>query len=158
MRQHPDEMVAVAAGDAGVADVAALRRPRRSTGAKPSLWPLPWSSISTRWVVPTRLSSQAVRRAAAASRSRAARALTISRSTCGIRAAGVPGRGEKGKTWAAITSQSSSRRRLFRAIASVSVGKPAIRSAPMVASGRAALIRSTSPHRVGAASGGASCA
>ena len=37
------------------------------------------------------------------------------------------------------------------AISSFRSGKPAIRSAPIVASGRALLIRSTSAHRVGAA-------
>jgi UDP-GlcNAc:undecaprenyl-phosphate GlcNAc-1-phosphate transferase len=38
------------------------------------------------------------RRSAAATRSRAARAFIASRSTCGMRAAGVSGRGENGKT------------------------------------------------------------
>ena len=60
-----------------------------------------------------------------------------------MRAAGVFGRGEKGKMWAAITSQSSSRFKLLVAASSVSVGNPAMRSAPTVASARAALIRST---------------
>ena len=63
--------------------------------------------------------------------------------SCGIRAAGVSGRGENGKTWAATMSQSSSSFRLFSAISSVSVGNPAMRSAPIVAPGRAALMRST---------------
>ena len=61
-------------------DVAARRRRRCATGAKASLWPLSLFSISTGCVVPTRLSSQAARRIAAASRRRAARALMISRS------------------------------------------------------------------------------
>ena len=64
-------------------------------------------------------------------------------STCGMRAAGVSGRGEKGKMCAATMSQSSSNFSVFSAISSVSVGNPAMRSAPIVASARAALIRST---------------
>ena len=67
------------------------------TGAKLSAWPLPPFSMSTGWTVPTRLSSQRVRRAAAASRRRAARALTTSGASCGMRAAGVFGRDENGK-------------------------------------------------------------
>ena len=39
--------------------------------------------------------------------SRAARSFAISRGTCGMRAAGVPGRGEKGKTCRCVSPHSS---------------------------------------------------
>jgi hypothetical protein len=60
-----------------------------------------------------------------------------------MRAARVVDRGEKGKMCAAMLSQSSSGLKVLIAISSVSVGNPAIRSAPIVASGRTALIRAT---------------
>ena len=71
--------------------------PGMATGAKLPVWPVPLPSISTGWTLPMRLSSQFERRRRAASRKRAARALISLRSTWGIRAAGVFGRGEKGK-------------------------------------------------------------
>ena len=83
------------------------------TGAKPSLWPFSLILDQHALAGADQRVEPARRRAAAASRSRAARALTISRSSCGIRAAGVSGRGEKGKTCAAMMSQSSSSRSEF---------------------------------------------
>ena len=41
------------------------------------------------------------------SRRRRARSFTTSRATCGMRAAGVPGRGENGKTWRCVSPHSS---------------------------------------------------
>jgi hypothetical protein len=114
------------------------------TGAKFSAWPLPSSrSTSTLCREPTRPFSQAALRRAVASRSRRARALTSSGSTRGMRAAGVPRLGEKGKIWPMTMSHSSISRRLRRCIASVSVGKPAMRSAPIAISGRLAFRRAT---------------
>ena len=60
-----------------------------------------------------------------------------------MRAAGVPRFGEKGKMWPITMSHSSTRRSLFSAISSLSVGKPAMRSAPIAISGRLALSRAT---------------
>ena len=87
--------------------------PSTRTGAKSSLWPLAVILDQHALGRADQAVEPGARRAAAASRSRAARALTISRSTCGMRAAGVSGRGEKGKTWAAMMSQSSSSLRLL---------------------------------------------
>ena len=89
--------------------------------------------------------------AAAARSARGAGLRTTSRGTCGIRAAGVPGRGEKGKMWPNTMSQSSISASVLAAIASVSVGKPAIRSAPIAISGRFAFSRSTIATACGAA-------
>ncbi len=137
------QVIAVAAGDAGQADLAALA-PSIATGAKLSRVALavrlrrvpaasyrPGCRASRCGARPQ--PREAVRRVPSPARA----------ASCGMRAAGVFGRGEKGKMCAATMSQSSSNFRLFSAISSVSVGNPAIRSAPMVASGRAALIRST---------------
>ena len=66
---------------------------------------------------PARASS-AASAAAPAARSRAARSRTIAGSSCGIRAAGVPGRGLYGKTWtkarphSAIRSEAAAEHRL----------------------------------------------
>src|SRR5579872_3083733 len=51
----------------------------------------------------------------------------------GMRAAGVPARGLKGKTCRLESPASSTSLRLFWNMASVSVGKPAIKSAPKAA-------------------------
>ena len=56
---------------------------------------------------------------------------------------GVPRFGEKGKMWPMTMSHSSTSRSDVSAISSVSVGKPAIRSAPIAISGRLALSRAT---------------
>ncbi len=69
-------------------------------------------------------------------RSRAARCLTTPRSTCGMRAAGVPLRGENGKTCRCVRPHSSTILSEFSNISSVSVGKPAMMSAPKTMSGR----------------------
>ena len=58
------------------------------------------------------------------------------RATCGMRAAGVPGRGENGKTWSCVSPHSSTRSSERSNIASVSVGKPAMMSPPNATSGR----------------------
>ena len=60
------------------------------------------------------------------SRKRAARSLMTARSSCGMRAAGVPGRGENGKTCSCVSPQSSTKSSERMNIASVSVGKPAM--------------------------------
>ncbi len=57
-------------------------------------------------------------------------------ASCGMRAAGVPGRAEYGKTCRKVRPHSSTSASEFANIASVSVGKPAIRSAPNTMSGR----------------------
>ena len=72
---------------------------------------------------------------APSARRRAARSRTAAPSTCGIRAAGVPARALNGKTCSQVRPQSSTSRSEFSNIASVSVGKPAIRSAPNTISG-----------------------
>ena len=64
-------------------------------------------------------------------------------------AAGVPGRGEKGKTWRCVSPHSSTSASVFSNMASVSVGKPAMRSAPKTMSGRAA--RSSAQKRTASA-------
>ena len=104
--------------------------------------------------------SQAVRRRSpSAARSRGGPRLERrAGATCGIRAAGVPGRGREGED---VAHGRCRNRRSARAccsnIASVSVGKPAIRSAPIAMSGRAAFSRRRSrPPRRGC--GGASSA
>ena len=62
--------------------------------------PCPHFSTSTLSIAPMPLSRNALRTAARrASRSRLARSRATPPSTCGIRAAGVPGRGEYGNTW-----------------------------------------------------------
>ena len=66
----------------------------------------------------------------------AARSFTTARATCGMRAAGVPGRGENGKTCRCVRPHSSTRSSERANIASVSVGKPAMMSAPNTTSGR----------------------
>ena len=53
-----------------------------------------------------------------------------------MRAAGVPGRGENGKTCSCVSPHSSTRSSERANIASVSVGKPAMMSAPNTTSGR----------------------
>ena len=85
-------------------------------------------------------------------------ALAIGGGTWGMRAAGVPRFGEKGKMWPITMSHSSIRRSEFSCIASVSVGKPAIRSAPIAISGPLRLQPRHRLDRVGAASGAASSA
>ena len=52
-----------------------------------------------------------------------------------MRAAGVPGRGENGKTCRCVSPQSSTRSSERENISSVSVGKPAMMSAPNTTSG-----------------------
>ncbi len=92
-------------------------------------------------------------RAAPARRARAsrrARSLTTAPGSCGIRAAGVPGRGENGKTCRCVSPHSSTRSSERRNIASVSVGKPAIRSAPNTISGRSRRTCVAERDRIGA--------
>ena len=57
--------------------------------------------------------------------------------------AGVPGRGEKGKTWTEAMGSDESSAIVDRWSSSVSPGKPAITSAPMAAPGRARTADST---------------
>ncbi len=95
--------VPVSAGPSAPVMRTGMMRPIRSgaaglasrTSAKPGAWPRsPGRSINTGWTDPARLRSHAARRAADASRSAAARSLRSAGATCGIRAAGVPSRGE----------------------------------------------------------------
>ena len=67
-----------------------------------------------------------------------------------MRAAGVPGRSLYGKTCRNGRSAASTKARVSANRASVSVGKPAIRSAPMAMPGRSARARSIAARRVGA--------
>jgi hypothetical protein len=80
------------------------------------------------------------------SRRRAPRSLMMLRGSCGIRAAGVPGRGENGKTWRWVRPHSSTILSEFKNISSVSVGKPAMISAPNTTSGR--ILRTSSQNRM----------
>ena len=116
MPRPPISMIAVAAGDARRAGLAALGagdRDRRESVAVALAAVLDQHGLA--WCRRGRRAS-ACAASAAASRRRAARALTISRSSCGMRAAGVSGRGEKGKMCAATMSQSSSSFSVFSAI------------------------------------------
>ena len=58
--------------------------------------------------------------------------------SCGMRAAGVIGRGLKGKTCRKASAASSTKSRVLSKAASVSVGKPAMKIGPEGASGRTA--------------------
>ena len=69
-------------------------------------------------------------------RRRAARSWRVDLGSCGMRAAGVPRRAENGKTCRWVSPASSISASVRSNIASVSVGKPAIRSAPNAMSGR----------------------
>ena len=81
---------------------------------------------------------------------RRARSFTIARSSCGMRAAGVPGRGENGNTCRCVRPHSARRASSERRnISSVSVGKPAMRSAPNTMSGRSRRDRVAERDRVG---------
>ena len=124
--------------------ISPIGAPATRTGAKFSAWPEPSRSTSTFW----RRADQALQ----------------ARPPCGARTPRAGGGrapstvgaddlrharrrrarfGEKGKMWPITMSQSSIRRSLFSCIASVSVGKPAMRSAPIAISGRFALSRAT---------------
>ena len=106
--QTADQLVAVAAGDARLADVAALGagdRDRRESVAVALAVALDQHGLGG--------ADQAVEPCAPPRRRRLAQPGGAgldrsSRSTCGMRAAGVSGRGEKGKMCAATMSQSSS--------------------------------------------------
>ena len=149
---HPDQMVAVAAGDARRCRCRRASSRRCATGAKPSLWPLPLFSISTAGVVPTRLSSQRdapLRRRFAQPRRAGLDHLALELRHARRRRVRARREGEDvGGDDVAIVEQSQASSAPFPRFRS---GKPAIRSAPIVASGRAALIRSTMRDRVGAA-------
>ena len=67
-----------------------------------------------------------------------------------MRAAGVPGRGENGKTCSCVSPHSSTRSSERANIASVSVGKPAMMSAPNTTSGRSRRTCVAERDRVGA--------
>ena len=67
-----------------------------------------------------------------------------------MRAAGVPGRGENGKTCRWVSPQSSTIASEFSNIASLSVGKPAMRSAPNTTSGRSRRTVSVNADRIAA--------
>ena len=77
------------------------------TCVKCSVRPCASASISTCRVAPTSASRCRRNARAPCSRRRAARSFTIARSSCGMRAAGVPGRGENGNTCRCVRPHSS---------------------------------------------------
>ena len=88
---------------------------------------------------------------APAARSRAARDSVTRHRHRGIRAAGVPGRSRIGKDVQEGECRSPpTRSRRFVELASVSVGKPAMRSAPKAMSGRSAAGAADEVQRIGA--------
>ena len=128
------------------------------TAVNCSVWPTPPRSVSTsrRW--PTWASRCARNAASPFSRRRRARSLTTARSSCGMRAAGVPGRGENGNTCSCVSPHSSTRSSERANIASVSVGKPAMMSAPNTTSGRSRRTCVAERNGIARAYAGASCA
>ena len=68
--------------------------PLTATGTNCAVRPIPSRSTSTSSISPTRAAQCAAKAASPASRNRFARARATALSTCGMRAAGVPGRGE----------------------------------------------------------------
>src|SRR5690606_20440713 len=125
-------------GGPGAVPPDRARRPKLRAGPVPSL------SARTVSSAPRSPASQAPRTSRTSARSSAARAVITRLSSCGMRAAGVPGRGEYGNTWPWTMPSSRTIERLAACIASSSVGKPAIRSAPIAMSGRRARSCSTS--------------
>ncbi len=87
------------AGDASRHDRAFRRSASNATSANCAVRPLRALSIRTAWVRPTCAARWRATAASPAARNRAARDLIVRPSTAGIRAAGVPVRGEYGKTW-----------------------------------------------------------
>ena len=75
-------------------DGATIRARAAELRAKLPAWPVPSASARTDCSRPRRVCSQVSRTAATSARSSAARARIVAPSTCGMRAAGVPGRGE----------------------------------------------------------------
>ena len=106
------------------------------TGVNCSVRPCARDSVNTRRVAPTSASRCRRKASAPRSRKRRARSFTTARESCGMRAAGVPGRAENGKTCRCVNPHCSTRSSELLNISSVSVGKPAIRSAPNTMSGR----------------------
>src|SRR5581483_3109142 len=120
---------------------ASTRAPARCrassvTGVKSAARPCASFSISTSIRRPFDLARCAFSAAIPLARSLAARSAMTGPGTCGISAAGVPSRAEKGKTCRKVSPQSSTSESEPSNMASVSVGKPAIRSAPNTTSGR----------------------
>src|SRR6516162_510296 len=106
------------------------------TGVKSSARPRPALSMST-WICrPLALSRWRRKAATPLSRNAAARSAVTLPWTCRMRAAGVPGRAENGKTCRKVSLQSSISDREPANIVSLSVGKPAIKSAPNTMSER----------------------
>ncbi len=102
-------------------------------------------STMTSWTVPSSARFRRRLMAFCSSMSRSRRScLTSSGTWSGMAAAGVPGRGENMKVKAESNSRSRTRSRVARKSASVSPGKPAIRSVVMLAWGTARRIRPTS--------------
>src|SRR5262249_17568066 len=105
------------------------------TGVKSVERPWPGLSISTWMRHPLAAARCDLRAATPLSRSSLARRAMVRPLTCGMRAAGVPSRAEKGNTCRKVSPHSSTSDNEFLNIVSVSVGKPAMRSAPNTMSG-----------------------
>ena len=149
-RRRGDQPVAVAADDAGFNNaivLAAIEADDRCIARRGRNRRAPSARTLCCHALP-RYGEQGSRLRRA--RRRSARSRTKARSSCGMRAAGVPGRGENGKTWTCARPHSSISDSDCANISSVSVGKPAIRSAPKARSGRRRRRSSQNRNRFGA--------